>query len=481
MRRCSPLVMAMAAVSCLGLSACAPRAMRPDAVGWRLEPARPVGVLSGVRQPSPGIVPAHLQPLDGHIPLLWVNGATDLTVVAPDSRDVYIRWAVPFSAGQLVYLRIAASPFATGSCPAAGTPRDVGNALLEATDRFSHPLRTEYVTAEAGSHGGTEWNLAAPPLAPGRFYFVQACVMGSDGRYTGAATNTVSVELVAGLPDLLVGHAGVLRTTDPGKVYFIVSDRIARSPRVVRGESLDYEVSTPSGSIPPFSGRAPLAPSGLSWIISDFRIPDDGAFHDVIVRINVARIVPETDYANNETTYRFRLRAIPAVVVLDRLMVRENCDGISPGDWRIAVRIAPEGTLPSCRILADDVIDVDDNAVYPLGIGFQLVDVPLATGVFVEVHAWDCDRWLAGCGEEAFEVGGWDDYAGMVSVGFTGGDRASGVARMGTSRNGSCGPEAFSASLRYLNRAAADASGIRIVGSFDVSGGACRMVPPASP
>jgi hypothetical protein len=312
-------------------------------------------------------------------------------------------------------------------------------------------------------------------------------VIDFDDRYTDAGTNTVTVELITGLPDLVITNAGVLRRTDTGKVYFIVADRIPRSPRIVRGTTIEYEVSTPSGSVPTVRTSAPLAPSGLSWIVSDFRIPDDGAFHDVTIRINMAHAVPETNYDNNVTTYQFRVRATPAVIVVDNLTVRENCDGISPGDWEIAVlfpyrsgpRVAPSGTR-YCFARSTGRVDVDDNTSYPLNIGFEMIDLPQTDGAYVEVWAEDCDSWTAGCGEE-FEIGVGGNFAGIASFVFNSGDRASGTSQTQTSRDGDCGDDAFTATVRYLDRAAADASGVRIYETVDVSGVECTRISPPSP
>jgi hypothetical protein len=458
-------------------------AARPAPPGRQVDP---FGELRKQAQLPPSLLPVNLRPLADKIAMLWIDDQLDRLVAAPRSGQLSIRWAVPRSSGDELYLRIGNRAFAPDSCPAAATT-DVGDALLAATDGFDHPLRRRY-PADLNAVGAPSlpWSVSEPPLPVGVSYYVQGCV-ANRGRYTGESTNTVVVEMVSSLPDLYIKELRMLGGSELGRLFIAVDDLNWRESPIVRGDSIAYALfanshapdsGSSTGPTLTANGTAPLARGAWSWIVTDFRVPDDGRFYRVSVRVNPERAVPETDYANNASYLEdLRTRPHPALFVLERVEVDEDCDGVSRGDWFFNFGLFqgdhcwPFETWPP--------FDIGDGAAHDSNIAVRLADVDPDALLNMYFQAWDCDGLFAGCGEEFPEAGGSNDFAGEIRRSFSGADRAGGLSIDASSSRGTCGGEAYRMRFRYMDDAAPEAERYRVVGTYDWRPSSeCPSVPP---
>jgi hypothetical protein len=430
----------------------------------------------------------NLRPLGDEIPILFIDGNLDSLVAAIRSDPLSIEWLVPPPLGDELYLRIRNRAFAPDSCPGAGTMADAGDALLAASDGFSHPLRRRY-PGDLYRIGASlvPWDLGAPPLSAGVSYHVQGCVL-NGGRYSGASTNTVVVELVSALPDLYVKEVRMLRGSELGRLFIAVDDRNWRESPLVRGDSIDYVISGSSHA--PDSGpstevtvrgngTAPLARGAWSWILTDdFRVPDDGRFYRLDVTVNRERRVPETNYGNNGYYLEdLRTRPHPALFVLERVDVDEDCDGVSRGDWYFNFGLYQAGHCWPFETWPP--FDIGDESALDSNVAVRLNDVDPDALLNMYFQAWDCDGLFAGCGEEFPEVGGSSDFAGEIRRTFSGADRASRRPIDTTARGGTCGGAPYRMRFRYLDTSAPEAVGLRIAASYDWRPASeCPALPP---
>jgi hypothetical protein len=438
-------------------------------------------------QPPLSLLPANIRPLGDEIPMLWIDENLDRLVAAPRSEPLMVQWLVPPSMGDELYLRIRDRAFAPDSCPASGTTVDVGDALLAADDRFSHPLRRRW-PGDLTAAGLTPfpWRVNDPPLSAGALYYVQGCVV-NRGRYSGVSTNTVVVELVSALPDLYVKEVRMLGGRELGRLFVAVDDLNWRESPAVRGDSIDYRVSGTShapesgpstGVTVMANGTAPLARGAWSWILTESLVPDDGRFYRLTVHVNREREVPETNYTNNGY-YLEDLRARPhaALFVIERVEVDEDCDGVSRGDWYFNFGLFqgshcwPFETWPP--------FDIGDRSVHDSNVAVRLADVDPDALLNLYFQAWDCDGLFAGCGEEFPEVGGSSDFAGEIRRDFSRADGAASGSIEASSRDGTCGGAPYRVRFRYMDAAAPEAERYRIAGTYNWRPASeCPTVPP---
>jgi len=456
----------------------------------------------GGRPQLPPHVLGTLQPLGGEAPLLLVNGEAELVVLTPELSG-RTSWTLPAETAGL-YLRLGERPFPASPCPPAASSLEVGAEALEAADGFSHPIRGVY---GPGFPFPVLDPRTDPVLSVGTRHFLQGCVIDWTTRlFTGAGTNTVAIDLAVGLPDLRVKDVRVLRTRGQlGRLWIAVDDYNAALEREIRSDTFSYEIvaTPPAGSPAPalrHRGNSRLAAGGWAWIVpgagtpgdtsGDFRLPDDGRFYDVEVTVNADRAIPETIFDNNTRRARLRTRAQPAVVGIEAIEVRENCDAWSPGDWLLMIEVAHGGSGEA--FLTDETMDVDDDRVYEGPWGFRLRDTDPDVPVRIRLGAVDCDWdspatflltdpigaiWAASSieahcgGEEWHEVGGREDLAGWAQATLTSDDRAAGTTVRVPASEENCGREAFTARFAYLTPEEATARGYRILADFDLLGG----------
>jgi hypothetical protein len=413
-------------------------------------------------------LPPELEALDSHLPILTVDGSLDPVAIDASRSPVDVAWTTRLGSDLGFYLRIRPRPYADDVCPPLGTPLAEGAASLDSIDGFPHPLRSY----REGSRLAT-WDLTDPPLVRYQHYYLQGCVVArSTGTFTGEETNTVDVEFVRALPDLrtLASHvftSGVRK----GEVFVWIEDRQALSD--VRGDRFGYEIRVSRGETG--YDEVHIGDTALNFgsgaIIStgpDFRVPDDGNWYDIDVRINQSRDFPESNYANNDFSMTRRVSVKPAVLVVDRIDVHENCDDRSPGDWQGTWRVTVESRAEWRG--ASSYFDVDETS-YPTTrrpgfFVFGLADAPLDADVTVFFSFEDCDLLTAGCGEEWVEhpfgaLLGSDAYqpTGPAAATLTPEHRRTGEVVSVDATGGECGSRPFTAHYRLLDPERAEAEG----------------------
>ena len=382
-------------------------------------------------------------------------------------------------------------PFGSDVCPAAGTALAAGAAALDGIDAFPHPLR-RYREGIPARRSGTS---LLHPLSLYQRYFLQGCVVArATGTFTGEETNTVEVEFVRALPDL---HPYIVR------VYSSASrrrdrcssgsqDRQARSD--IRGDRFGYEIQVTraeSGYDEILTGdtRFNLGSGALIATGPGFVVPDDGNFYDIDVRINPSRSVPESDYSNNERRLTQRVSIKPAVLVVDRIEVHENCDDRSPGDWQGVLRVDVASDSRRQWRVATTYFDVDETTYPRSGRGgffaFGLADVPLDATVDIMLAFEDCDVLTAGCGEEWVEhpfgrLFGAVDYerTGEARATLTPEHRRTGAVVTADAAGGGCGDRPFTAHYRLLEPEEASAAGYAVRCGLDDTNTFSATGPP---
>lgn len=432
-------------------------------------------------------------PLDMHVPVLTVDESFDLAVLAAGSTAP-VDWSVP-DEGDGLFLRVAETSIAPDSCPTGGTPADSGVAGLDALDGFDHPLRRihtppiHYLTLDT----------SAPTLSAGSIYSFQGCVIDTEtGWFTGDGTNIVTVEIASALPDLVVREIRALGRSSAslGRLFIRVADLNAAMEREIRSETFDYRVSIP-GADPPVSyvARTRLRPDGSAWIIagaetpSDFsddpRIPDDGRTYDVAVYVNGSRLLPEANYHNNSLAAELRARPRPLVFGIDRVIVNQDCDGVSPGDWLMLLELRMASDF---RIVADGTVDVDDGTTYRPRWGFLLAGTHLDTQVrarlgfvdcdwfspfftgFVVPFAgpfWSVDTMASSCGGEEFhEIGGYSDLVGWTNGTLSGVTDSADVTVRSTASEEQCGDSPYTVEFKLMTREQASDQGYTILATI---------------
>lgn len=491
----TPMVAALAAGTAL-LIACDNAAPPVDLDQFTMGPAIDSGLLGDDRlvnsheqERLAQSLPPELTPLHSHLPLLYV--AESLTPVAIDASHspVDVSWSVPPTSYVGFYLRIRPRPFGPDVCPAAGTSLAAGAAALDGIDAFPHPLRRYREGSRLAA-----WDVAAPPLTLYQHYYLQGCVVArATGTFTGEETNTVEVEFVRALPDL---HPHVVRVyaspPHKGQVFLWIQDRQARSD--VRGDRVDYEIQitrAASGYDETFAGDTTLnfGPGAVVTSGPGFVVPDDGNWYDIDVRVNPNRRFPESDYANNDHRLTQRVSIKPAVLVVDRIEVHQNCDDRSPGDWQGIFRVDVESDVRRQWRVATNYFDVDETTYPRSGRGgffaFGLADVPLDATVDIILAFEDCDVLTAGCGEEWVEhpfgrlLGAVDDqHTGEARATLTLEHRRTGAVVTADASGGRCGDRPFTALYRLLEPAEASAAGYAVRCGLDDTNTFADTGPP---
>lgn len=427
------------------------------------------------RQRLIDILPDNLQPLHDSLTLLYLDDFVTFTVVEESAGPISIFWnnrgarfAIGYETG--LYLRVRNRPFDMHDCPSPGVALADGAAILDTADSFSHTLRRYH----EGSSGELLWDLTMPAVTTYDRYYFHGCVINSLREFTGEHTNIVEVEVVGALPDLYVQSAGI---TPEREVWAFVISRTYRPD--IRGDSFAYEIeSSRSGSSAITENVSDT--STLNFGVGAFfttgtalRIPDDGSDYQVTIRINTDRGIVESNYDNNERTITVRATVMPAVLVLDRIHVRENCDARSPGDWQMRLLVRIDDLGKEWRIISN-YFDVDDNTDYPTSARaglfvFGLEHVPQTSWVTVGIGFEDCDVLTAGCGEEwyehplgiAFSSEGPYQDTGLATARLSDSGRATGETHSvyPPDRGGPCGDRAFTADVRLMEPGQAEAEG----------------------
>ena len=416
-------------------------------------------------------LPPELTPLHGHLPALYVEESLTPMAIDASQSPLDVSWTTPETGDVGFYLRIRPRPFGSDVCPAPGTALAAGSADLDRVDAFPHPLRSY----REGSRLA-EWDVANPPLSLYQHYYLQGCVVArATGTFTGEETNTVEVEFVRALPDLHPYRTHVYTSgSRKGQVFLWVQDRQARSD--IRGDRFGYEIQVTraeSGYDEVFTGDTAFnfGPGAIVTTGPRFAVPDDGNWYDIDVRVNPSRSFPESNYSNNERSLTRRVSVKPAVLVVDRLEVHENCDDRSPGDWQGISRVAVESRAEWRG--ATNYFDVDETTYPRSGRGgffaFGLADVPLDANVNVFFAFEDCDVLTAGCGEEWVEhpfgrIFAADEHqpTGEASATLTPEHRRTGAVVPADATGGECGDRPFTAHYRLLEPEEASAAGYAV-------------------
>jgi len=451
------------------------------------------GVLEGAggdtRQQLLDTLPPSFQALDEEIASLLVNWSLAPGAVDPSLSPVPIAVRAPPAMNLGIFVRYSNRPLV--DCPAAGTPLAGGIAALDLADRVTSSadsLRQYY----ADDDFVLDWDLTEPSFEVlGRYYFKGCVVQVATEVFTGTATNQVEVELVNRLPDLYIQSAHVFSGGPRlGTLIVWVQDRAFRSD--IRGDSFGYTIESSTGVS--LAGTATLNPSSGAFIDidgSDLTLPADGNEHSVTVRINsvigpgralVMPVggIPESDYSNNSETVTWQANT-PAVAVVERIQVHENCDQRTPGDWLGRLIIASPGR--QWRIILSE-LDVEDDRSYPTDparrglVTFSLDNHPLDRDLSMAIAFEDCDRF--GCGEEwwefpfgvgvlftsAMEDTGWAE-ADLTPVDRAGGDLVDAFPRVPLENRDVCGERPFTATFRLMDPEQARDEGYEVTCGLD--------------
>lgn len=276
----------------------------------------------------------------------------------------------------------------------------------------------------------------------------------------------VEAEIVNRLPDLVI-HQAYIFTSGPrrGELFIWVRDTEFRSSII--GNTFRYEVvgqrldGTFNAST---AGTATLATGSSAFIDipgSDFRLPFDGGQYEVTIEINPGPIrdIAESNYENNVETINWQVN-IPAIFAIDSIFVRENCDQRSPGEWALDGLITRDSVNRwPLESASSGYFDTEDNTRYPTDpdqnglLVFKITNLPLDESLSVAIQFFDCNNLFQGCGEEWREhpFGARRSYPGIAESTLTPENRMRGDLIEVNSRDGDCGPHAFTATYRLMN------------------------------
>jgi hypothetical protein len=170
--------------------------------------------------------------------------------------------------------------------------------------------------------------------------------------------------------------------------------------------------------------------------------------------------------------------AYDVTFTLDKIKVRDDCDSVSPGDWKILFQVfeQPAGAAaptraahvcaPSCGGIPFNISSGDTKQ---LGKAITMQGVKHDSSISLEVEPVDCDDGFStevdrrgarggpvgvsigvldcsNSDEEVQESSGNDDRAGLYSIGYGPAAWHDGVAFGGWSGAGDCGNQAFAPS-----------------------------------
>lgn len=434
--------------------------------------------------------PKDIKLLDDHVPLLFIDNSMGPVAVAKDSEFVRMDWATTTDTFTGIYIRIRNNPF-TAPCPPNGTAMALGIANLTAADGFDNQDR---ITAPF-RYGTYALHIDDPSYVTGVSYYFQGCVLSGDAfdkepvaTFTGEATNTVRMNIVGALPDLVVtdiipGTA----VSDMGRLMIKIEDlNKDRGPEVLATE-YDYEITAESPGLRTSSritsnGTYTFTDRYWGLIIpgsetpddtsDDFRLPDNGHTYNVSVRINQAHTLPETRYTNNSFEKQLKARGKRLLIVLDRIHVRDDCDNISPGDWIILDKaVQGRDNEVKSRFPIDDTINVSSGSTKDITTGLPITvvdDLPIE----YSISAVDCDMdgpisillppsptwatavasWVLTCGgEEWYELSGHNnDFTGWGNITLTPEEWQSDREFEITTVDGDCGRNAFTATIKIV-------------------------------
>lgn len=261
------------------------------------------------------------------------------------------------------------------------------------------------------------------------------------------------------LPDLVVESITVGRDpSGPGQIVIRLADRLGREhftrffdweTERRRGEGLsiandaiypvDYVLRVDGTEI----ATAPtyLPRSGVKTVITDYRIPDDGRNHTVEVSARPRYAGFERDMSNNRLQAELMVPRFTVTIRLDELVVKDDCDDWSPGDWFVilhASNVAPTaGTTVSGAAIfpsREAAANLSTGDVVRPGTILELEGVPFGDALRITVAAFDCDSEvprlalplpfldasleLLGCDdeEEIFEAPGAHDMVGNATA-----------------------------------------------------------------
>lgn len=397
-------------------------------------------------------LPPSLQPLSDEVGRLYIDGNSSRRVtVARSSREVPIEWGLPMHSG--LYLRAGERPFS--DCPVDGTPIEDGIPIVEAEDAFPHEPRDYY----ARDSGRVDWNILNPTYEIYHTYYFQGCLIDRfTGTFTGDSTNTIAVEIVGQLPDLVI-HNAYIYNSGPrkGEMLLLVRDSESRSD--LRGDTFDYTLLARHGrtEILSHTGTATFDPDygGIIETGGGFRLPADGRLFQIEISINESRSISESDYTNNRSTISWQVN-FPSILSFESIHVNENCDRRSPGEWRLDGRITVRSGVyfDQWAIGSREYLDTEDFTRYPSEpdnnlLALRVGNHPVDASLRLEIGFFDCNKLR--CGEELREHPfglARDSFTGHAVISFSPDDRNRGVIHEVSIDNDDCG---FTGRFRLMN------------------------------
>ena len=352
-------------------------------------------------------LPPALTPLHSHLPLLYVEESLTPVAIDASQSPVDVSWSIPSTSNVGFYLRIRHRPFGPDVCPAAGTTLAAGAAARRCRRLPPSPAEISggFPACRMGPRRAAPVALSAllsagmrpspGPPAPSLVRRPTRWTWSSSGPCPICTpTSSGSTRRPHGRERYFSGS----RTARPGRTSAATgSTTRSRSPARRRATTRASRGTPRSTSDPARWSRAvpalwcPMMATGTTSTCASIRVD---AF-------------PEADYANNNRRLTQRVRITPAVLVVDRIDVHENCDDRSPGDWQGVFRVDVESDSRRQWRVSTNYFDVDETTYPRSGRGgffaFGLADVPLDATVDIMLAFEDCDVLTAGCGEEWVE------------------------------------------------------------------------------
>ena len=241
----------------------------------------------------------------------------------------------------------------------------------------------------------------------------------------------------------------------------------------------DYDVFVDGTRIDSASSSSYLPRSGRKFVTTRaIGIFDDRATHKVTVRANPRDRDLDRDLSNNELTKKLKFIGKTINVILSRLEVRDDCDSISEGDWKLLLQLN-NGSGHECRGISPVFgIDSGDVRFFRGSNVIKYEQVHNNRTLEITFHGIDCDTngplslfydplapilvpffWNLSCGgEEWWEYSGPEDIAGsafrrLAPADWHGGtsvSMTSGPSTLGSppKRRQDCGRNAFTVDVR---------------------------------
>ncbi len=330
-------------------------------------------------------------------------------------------------------------------------------------------------------------------------YTMMLCVRLDEGsRLSWYASQKVAV-----VTRVEVEVAGLVAEVQPLPDSALVPDLVVTGVRVHESGGGRYQIiynfADAAGVYPEYARRG-LGPFSFDWEVwindslyqtrsatlgytglagtgfATHWVPPRVGRHTVRIIANRARRAEERSYTNNAKTVILNVFAGGlnvestgdhiALIDLNQIVIHDDCDNVSPGDWTVLVTAACVDascvSSPESQTLSLGDVNGGDTRRF----GFVPLTIPAGApgGIRVTVEAMDCDSdspfvWPLGgfraegrdftrhCGEELFEVSGGNDYAGAAQFTLTPDQLVRGGAFVSRSGSSECGTGAFTASI----------------------------------